>query len=764
MPKHRASTARRRNNARETALQGDCAPVGPAAEDRVAVLLPLPLAGAYDYAVPPGLGLAPGDLVRVPLGSRELAGVVWEPDPKRRPVPAARLKPVAGRIDLPGLPGHERRFIEWLAAYAMAPPGAVLRMALSVPAAFEPPRPVTGYRLKDGAPEAGGLRLTPARKRVLAVAGEGPARPATELARAAGVGTSVIKGLAALGVLEAVEMSPSGAFKAPDWRRPGPVLSPDQAAAAAALRTKVTEGGFGVTLLDGVTGSGKTEVYFEAAAAALEAGAQVLVLLPEIALSAQWLERFQRRFDAKPAEWHSELTAVQRRRGWRAVAEGRARVVVGARSALFLPYQKLGLIVVDEEHDGAFKQEDGVIYHARDMAVVRAQLGEIPIVLSSATPSLETVTNVKAGRYGSLHLPDRHGGASLPKVELVDLRRDPPPRLAEIGQSWLSAALRGALAETFAAGEQALLFLNRRGFAPLTLCRACGHRIKCPNCTAWLVEHRLARRLQCHHCGHHTPLPSHCPECGAEGGLAACGPGVERLAEEVKLLFPEQRTTIVSSDSVSGPAAAAALVQAVQRHEIDLMIGTQIVAKGHHFPRLTLVGVVDGDLGLAGGDLRAAERTYQLLHQVAGRAGRAERPGRVLIQTYEPEHPVMQALASDAPDARDRFLEAEAESRRHAAMPPFARLAALILSDGDAARLDGACRRLLRAAPRGEGIDILGPAPAPLAVLRGRHRRRFLLRTRRDIAPQSILGPWLGAVELPRQVRLQIDVDPYSFL
>jgi primosomal protein N' (replication factor Y) len=352
----------------------------------------------------------------------------------------------------------------------------------------------------------------------------------------------------------------------------------------------------------------------------------------------------------------------------------------------------------------------------------------------------------------------------LPQVELVDLRRDPPPRLEGAGQSWLSPALRQALAETFEAGEQALLFLNRRGFAPLTLCRACGHRLQCPNCTAWLVEHRLAGRLECHHCGHRAALPVHCPDCSAEGSLAACGPGVERLAEEVKALFPDQVTALMSSDSVSGPAAAEALVRAVQQREIDLLIGTQIVAKGHHFPWLTLVGVIDGDLGLSGGDLRAAERTYQLLHQVAGRAGRAERPGRVLIQTYEPEHPVMQALASSAPDARDRFLEAEAEARRSAAMPPFARLAAVILSDPDQRRVDEACRRLARTRPRREGIEILGPAPAPLAILRGRHRRRFLLRTRRDIAPQGVLRDWLAAVDLPRQTRLQIDVDPYSFL
>jgi len=519
--------------------------------------------------------------------------------------------------------------------------------------------------------------------------------------------------------------------------------------------------GFSVTLLDGVTGAGKTEVYLEAVAAALEAGRQVLVLLPEIALTAQWLDRFDRRFGVAPAEWHSDLSQRQRRIAWRAAAEGEARVVVGARSALFLPYRDLGLIVVDEEHDQSYKQEDGVVYHARDMAIVRARLGRIPIVLVSATPSLETVTNVATGKFQRLHLPERHGAAAMPRVELVDLRADPPPRLPGLGPAWLSGALRQAMSETFAAGEQTLLFLNRRGYAPLTLCRTCGHRLACPNCTAWLVAHRLAGRIQCHHCGHAARLPQTCPECGTEGTLAACGPGVERLQEEVAALFPEQRARVVSSDTLSGPAAAEAFVRAMAEREIDLLIGTQVVAKGHHFPWLTLVGVVDGDLGLAGGDLRAAERTFQLLHQVAGRAGRAERPGRALIQTYNPDHLVMQALAAGE---RDRFLEVEAEDRRAAGMPPFSRLAALVLSCRDEGLLDRACGALARAAPHGAGLEVLGPAPAPLAVLRRQHRRRFLLRAARAQPVQRIIAGWLARVDLPAAIRLRIDIDPYNFL
>ena len=725
----------------------------PQAASLLSILLPLPLAGPYDYRADADLELERGDFVVVPLGSREVIGVVWGAGSGE--VGAAKLRDVVARLDTPRLPDVLRRFIDWVAQYTMAPPGAVLSMAMRVPAALEPPRGIAAWR-RSGEATLMGLRLTAERRRVLDVLADGPPRPTAELARAAGVDVGVVRALAIAGALVPVELPPPPAFAAPDPERPGLPLSPPQAAAAAALSSGVAAGGFAVTVLDGVTGAGKTEAYFEAIAAALRRGRQALVLLPEIALGAPWLDRFTARFGARPAQWHSDLTSAERRVAWRAVARGEARVVVGARSALFLPYPDLGLIVVDEEHDAAYKQEDGVVYQARDMAVVRARLTDIPIVLVSATPSLETVQNVASGRYEALHLPERHGGAQLPIISAVDLRADKPPR-----QSWLSPTLRQALSETLTAGEQALLFLNRRGYAPLTLCRACGHRLQCPRCTAWLVEHRLAGRLQCHHCGFHVPFPRTCPSCKAEGMLAACGPGVERLAEEIAALLPAARTAVMTSDTITGPLAAAELIRRVQDHEVDLLIGTQMIAKGHHFPMLTLVGVVDADLGLHGGDLRATERTYQLLHQVAGRAGRADRPGRVLLQTYEPGHPVMQALVAGD---RERFLASEADDRRSAGMPPFGRLAAVILAGPDAETVDGAARMLARAAPHGEGIQVWGPAPAPLTILRGRHRRRFLLKCRRDIAPQPLLRVWLAPVKLPGSVRLQIDIDPYSFL
>ncbi len=723
-------------------------------ETRVAVLLPLPLREAYDYRVPDGMTLNHGDFVEVPLGPRRVIGVVWGPG--AGVVEARRLKPVVRRFDVPPMTAVARRFVEWVAAYTMTLPGFVLRMAVSVPAALEPAKPILAYLKRPDALAPPGFKMTDARRRVLALLEDGPPRTPGELAEEAGCGATVVRGLAEAGLLEPLLLPPAPPLGRPDWARPGPALSPHQEAAADDLRGRVQAGGYSSVLLDGVTGSGKTEVYYEAIAAALKQGKQALILLPEIALSAQWLDRFARRFGAAPAEWHSELTGSQRRDTWRAVAKGEVPVVVGARSALFLPYPDLGVVIVDEEHDSAYKQEEGAIYHARDMAVARAHLGGLPIVLVSATPSLETKVNADSGRYARIELPSRHGGAQLPEVALVDLRRDRPP-----ARHWLAPSLRKALTETLAGGEQAMLFLNRRGYAPLTLCRACGHRMQCPNCTAWLVEHRLARKLQCHHCGLQQPLPPACPECGEEGTMAACGPGVERIAEEVAELFPNARAAIMASDTLSGPRAIQEMVRKITDHELDIIIGTQVMAKGHHFPMLTLVGVVDADLGLNGGDLRAAERTYQLLHQVAGRAGRGERPGTVMLQTFMPEHPVMQSLAAGD---RDGFYQLEAEMRQDAGMPPFGRLAALIVSGEDPTLVDRVAMALGRAAPRSETVHVLGPAPAPLALLRGRHRRRLLLKAPRATQVQPLIAEWLGRVEIPPAIRVQIDVDPYSFL
>ncbi len=730
--------------------------------DRVSVLLPLPLSGAYDYGIPENVSVRPGDIVTVPLGNRQVKGVVWGGG--SREVPDKKLKKIIEVSHLPPVAEALRRFIDWVASYTLSPPGAVLRMTLNVPSALDPPRASTAYVPapdRDRVMEADSrIRMTDARRKVLESLTGGTPQSASVIARAAGVSAAVVRGMADIGLLTPVSVTPSIDLPEPDWQRPGPSLSEAQASAAAALvedsEKSGGDDGFAVTLLDGVTGSGKTEVYFEAVAAALGKGGQVLVLLPEIGLTAQWLERFRERFGALPLEWHSDLTGAERRLGWQAVIGGQARVVVGARSALFLPFRDLGLIVIDEEHDPSFKQEEGVIYNARDMAVVRAQLGRIPIVLASATPSLETSVNADSGRYRLLRLPERHGGASLPDIVPVDMREQEMDRL-----SWLSPRLQDAIAATLAAGEQTMLFLNRRGYAPLTLCRTCGHRLECPNCTAWLVEHRLEGRLECHHCGLSIRPPETCPKCDAPGSLAACGPGVERLAEEVALRFPQSRFAVMASDTLQGPAAAARLVRRMQAREIDILIGTQVMAKGHHFPFLTLVGVIDADLGLAGGDLRASERTFQLLHQVAGRAGREERPGTVLLQTFQPDHAVIQALTSGD---RDRFLASERRERERHGMPPFGRLAALIVSGPDGARVETAARALARSRPADIRVQVLGPAPAPMSILRGRHRMRLLVKAPRDVNMQAFLRGWLSRLRVSGGVRIQVDIDPYSFM
>jgi primosomal protein N' (replication factor Y) len=530
-------------------------------------------------------------------------------------------------------------------------------------------------------------------------------------------------------------------------------LSGDQEAAAAAIQKAIEEEKFQPFLLDGVTGSGKTEVYLSAMEAAFKKGRQVVVLLPEIALTAQWLNRFQRRFGVEPLQWHSGLSPALRQRTWAAILEGRAPVIVGARSALFLPYPNLGLIIVDEEHDPSYKQEEQVIYQARDMAVVRAKIGQMPIVLVSATPSLETIINVDQGRYQRLILKSRHGGALMPKIQVIDMRHYP--------YNWISPPLQDAIAQGLQAKEQAMLFLNRRGYAPLTLCRGCGHRLMCPTCTSWLVEHKRSARLQCHQCGYNLKLPPNCPECKAEGSFIACGPGVERIHEQITQTFPHARCEMLTSDMMSTPNQIHELIRRVTTHEVDIIVGTQVLAKGHHFPMMTLVGVVDADLGLSGGDLRACERTYQLLHQVSGRAGREQRPGRVMLQTFNPSHPVMAALGSQD---RDSFIEAEKVEREARLMPPFGRLGAVIISGTDTHRVEQVAKQMARSAPSHPDITVLGPVPAPLAQLRGRHRWRFLIKAAKSSPLQDLLAAWVGGVKTPGNVRMTVDIDPYSFL
>lgn len=719
---------------------------------RVRILVFNAALGVLDYRVPEGMAIEFGAVVIAPLGPRQVLGIVWEPDRlSTQEVPEAKLRPLLEVLPVPPLPERLRRLIEWTADYYCASLSSVARMALGSMAALRGGGTTTEYRLTGQEP----ARLTPQRAAALDAL-QGEQASIKELAELASVSEGVLRGMVGAGLLEPVVVDLDRRYPPARPEHAQPTLSEGQQAAADIFVEAVKAHKFAPFLLDGVTGSGKTETYFEAVAEALRLGRQVLVLLPEIALTENFLRRFEHRFGVPPILWHSSLKSSERRRAWRAIGAGEAQVVVGARSALFLPYASLGLIVVDEAHEISFKQDDGVRYNARDVAVMRAKFEAIPVVLASATPALESMQLAEAGVYRKIDLPSRFGGAQLPDIKILDLRQEAPER-----GKWLAPRLVEEMKARLARGEQSLLFLNRRGYAPLTLCRHCGYRFQCPNCTAWLVEHRFSQRLACHHCGHEVPVPDACPECGTGDCLVACGPGVERIADEVAEILPEARVALVTSDTMNTAEAVGEFVAKAEGKAIDVIVGTQLVTKGYHFPDLTLVGVVDADLGLEGGDLRAAERTYQQVAQVAGRAGRGEKPGEVLIQTRHPEASVISALAAGD---RDAFYAAEIEARRDANAPPFGRWAAIIVSSEDQAEAKAAARAIGGTAPNHPDMLVLGPAPAPLSLLRGRHRFRLLINARRSAELQKMLREWLEPLRFPRGVRVHIDIDPYSFV
>jgi primosomal protein N' (replication factor Y) len=731
--------------------------------NRVRLLVLNAALGPLDYTLPKGVGAVPGSIVIAPLGPRKVTGIVW--DEGRLPggeVPAEKLRPILEVVAVPPLSKPLRQLIEWTADYYCAALASVARMVLSSGGALGGPTTTTEYRLAttEGAQGAQGAgRLTAQRKRALEMLG-GEQGTIRELASVGGVTEGVLRGMVGAGLIEPVSVAIDRPYPPADPAFHQPKLSDNQRAVADRISAAVKNREYEPFLLDGVTGSGKTETYFEPVAEAIRAGRQVLVLLPEIALTENFLKRFEHRFGTPPVLWHSSLKSTERRRAWRAISEGPqnggAQVIVGARSALFLPYADLGLIVVDEAHEISFKQDDGVRYNARDVSVMRARFEGIPVVLASATPALESLYMASMGTYTKLDLPSRFGGAQLPVIRLVDLTIEKPG-----AGRWLAAPIVEGLEARLAAGEQSLLFLNRRGYAPLTLCRNCGHRFQCPNCSAWLVEHRLSSRLACHHCGHETAKPDKCPDCGEPDCLVACGPGVERIADEVAELFPEARIAVATSDTLGSPERAAQFIAQAEARAIDVIVGTQLITKGFHFPELTLVGVVDADLGLEGGDLRAAERTYQQVAQVAGRAGRGAKPGEVLLQTRHPDAPVIAALANGD---RDAFYAAETEARRDAGAPPFGRWAAIILSSENDKEAREAAAWLGNARPSDDDFYILGPAPAPMALLRGRFRYRFLVNAKRSANLQRVLRGWIGGQNFAPGVRVAIDIDPYSFV
>jgi primosomal protein N' (replication factor Y) len=718
--------------------------------DLVAVLTSQPLDRMLDYKAPEG-GCWLGAFVEVPLGPRKVLGVVWAPG--MGDFDYAKTRSVIQVLDVAPMLQSMQKFLRRVSDYTLTPMPKMLRLATRAPGLGDPTSMRHVYRIGD----VEVTRMTDTRQRVLALFEEFPEQCFTlkELAEAAEVTTSVVRGLVKLGAVAEHATPQDMPFPMLDPSLPSKKLSDDQEAAVEYL--KGNEAGYSTTLLKGVTGSGKTEVYLEAVAACLKQGRQALVLLPEIALTSEFLTRVEARFGARPAEWHSGVTMTERRRTWKMVGQGNAQMVVGARSALFLPFQDLGLIVVDEEHDTSYKQEDGVLYNARDMAVLRASLVGGQVVLASATPSLESWENVESGKYRKIDLKSRFGAAKMPEMRAIDMRKETLP-----GDRWISPSLHKMVLDRIKVGEQSLLFINRRGYAPVTLCRACGNQVGCDNCDARMVEHRFLKRLMCHQCGETKPVPKICPSCKAEGRLAVVGPGVERLAEEATALFPDAKVAVLSSDMFGSARALKAQIAALAAGEVDVIIGTQLVAKGHNFPLLTLVGVIDADLGLQGSDLRAAERTFQLMRQVAGRAGRSDKPGVAILQTHQPEHPVIRAILGGD---EETFWQTEAREREVAGVPPYGRLVGVVLSSNNEQEAFDVGQAMVRnCIPLTKiGAQVFGPAPAPIARIRGRHRVRLLVKASKSAPIQTALTEWAAQFKLPNSLRLSIDIDPQSF-
>jgi len=720
------------------------------------VLLTLPLTKPYHYKVPQGMSVRYGDIVQVPFGPRKCFGVVWETSESADSINPDKLKSIVYHSPYGSLQHNHRRFIEWVAQYTMSPVGSVLKLMVPDNKALEPSKQKTMFSVNEELVNS--LNLSYAQKKIVHFMREYDRwMSASEIVLGAKTSAQTIKNMVAQELLQKFETEPKKTF-----HPVGPITpmdySVEQQKAIQDVSTQIAQDKATISVLDGVTGSGKTEIYFEALSKVIQSGRQVLILLPEISLSPQVFNRFKSRFGSDPVLWHSEITAANKKHIWRGVNNGEVQVVIGARSALMLPYKNLGLIIVDEEHETAYKQEEGVIYHARDMAVARGALDRIPVILASATPSLETLINCKSRKYTHIPLTSRFGKAQLPAIKVIDMTQLPKE---DQKNQWISIPLAHAIRSTVNAGEQVLLFLNRRGYAPLTLCRACGERIGCPHCSSYLVEHKHLDYLLCHHCGYRKQLPKACESCGEEETFVSCGPGVERLAEEVTSRFPNYKSVVISSDALSSAKALSDTLQQIEAKEVDIIIGTQMMAKGHHFPGITLVGVIDADLGLLGGDIRGCEKTYQLLHQVSGRAGRGEDPGTVYLQTYHAAHPVLETLKSGN---RETFMEQEIASREMTAMPPYGRLATLLLSGAQAGLVEFWARECVRCAPQYDNVQILGPAPAPIALLRGKYRWRIMINAEKKVNIQNVVRTILKPHKIPQSIKIHIDIDPVSFV
>jgi len=714
----------------------------------LSVLLPINIDRPFTYSSEEKLDI--GTIVKVSFGKRELYGVVWEADKIEKKPDNIKIKSI---IEVVGegkdyiLPKDMVYFIKWISDYYLMPLGLVLKASLKQQ--FFQKKSRASYVLKINPKHQ--AKITEKQKIVLEEFKQNKIIDKRSLITKTGISNSIISRMIKNEILIEEEAHENITKINLDTKIE---LNSDQLKASRALvkSTKNNE----VVLLDGITGSGKTEVYLSAVNEILHQGDQVLILLPEITLTHDFVHNLKKRYKYQIAEWNSSLTENQRRNIWFGVLNKEIKLIIGARSSLFLPFKKLGLIIVDEEHDQSYKQEDGIIYNARDMAILKSKQLNIACILSTATPSVESYDNVLQNKFQRTSLKNRFHGTQLPSIKFIDMRK-----ADKIKESFLPVEIVEDIKANYERGEQSLLFLNRRGYSPLSICSKCGVRVDCPNCDTWLVLHKNNSQYICHKCGHTEDTNKECKSCHSQNTIVPSGRGIERVDEEIARIFPEIKRMIFSSDYLNNPTDILSALEKIKNNEIGLIIGTQLVSKGYNFPNLTYVGVLDGDFGLELSDIRSAERTYQILNQVAGRAGRMKEDSVVKILTHMPEHPIIQSITNNQ---KEDFYNTELAIRKSAGMPPFSRLASIIISSSDKVLLLDYVRRLDKLKNTPKNIDVFGPIEAPLSKLRKKYRMRFLIRSPKNSHIQFYIERWLKTLKINPKIRVVVDVDPYNFL
>lgn len=719
------------------------------------ILLPIIFDKSFSYYVNDAFNIEVGDVVLVNFMNRNCYGIVTKVEEELEKS-NFKMKTILAKDDELKISPNLIKLIEFAASYNLAPKGLFLKLAISILNSSKIKENSQVFcKINKNPPQ--NVKITPKRQEIIDLFGKKSEILLSEIVNLAKTSSSTVNSLVKNGILtkeikkiaqkreKFPEIEPN-LFKLKE-------LSSDQQNAADFLNKKIAQNQHSVTLVDGVTGSGKTEIYFNVISKILkEKSGQILILLPEIILVNQLIKRFENIFNFKPQIWHSKINNNQKRDIFYALNNGEIEILISTRSAIFLPFSNLKLIIIDEEHEASFKQEDIVNYHGRDMAIARAKFENIPVILSSATPSLETFVNAKSGKYEHLILKSKFFNNKKTQIELVDMKNSD----LEKG-CFISKELEKEMQNCLENKKQILLFLNRRGYAPLTLCKSCGHKISCKDCSSYMSYHQSLNKLICHHCGSESKFNIACENCEEEDSFVTLGAGVERIHEEVKSLFPLSKTALMTSDSLNNQEESTKIIEKIINNEVDVIIGTQIIAKGHHFPNLSLVGIIDGDSSFNNANLRAGEKSFQLLTQVIGRAGREKHPAKIFLQSYNINNLVFKYIIEQN---RDDFFNLEIQNRQIMQMPPFGKMIAIIFISKNEDLAINCGKMIVSHFPNQENIEIFGPAPMPISKIRKNYYYRVLVKSDKKLNIQKLINNIISSFKTPNQVRIKIDVDP----